>query len=177
MSSNLAVKELNYDDINTYELDLNNSYHFSLFEPLPEETKKEKEEKKEQRQEKKETKAKKALYIKTIVKIAIAFSCVLFSLTFMLGLYAKRDVVAIQITRVENEIKITESEKVRLQSELSEKTAVKNLKDYAETVLGMVQIENYKITYLDKGEVNRVVISGGKSYDDTLWDRIKKTFT
>ena len=177
MSSNLAVKELNYEDINAQELELNNIYHFSLFEPLDEKVKKEKKEKREARQEKKEVKAKEVSYIKTIAKIATAFMCVLSVFTFMLGLNAKRDEVATQISRIENEIKVAESEKIRLQSELGEKTAVSNLKEYAELTLGMVKLENYKITYLQSNEGNRVVISGGKSYDDTLWDKIKKTFT
>lgn len=74
------------------------------------------------------------------------------------------DETAKMINSVENSISIAQSENVRLESALEGMVSIDKVKDYAENNLGMVKLENYKITYFESEEDNHVVVSGGKSY-------------
>lgn len=77
------------------------------------------------------------------------------------------DETATEITRLESDIKIAQSENVRLSSALEGMVSIDKVEDYAENNLGMVKLENYKITYFDSDKGNHVVISGGKTYRDS----------
>ena len=48
--------------------------------------------------------------------------------------------------------------------------SIDKVEDYAERQLGMVKLENYKITYFESDEGNHVVVSGGKSYRNSNKD-------
>ena len=66
-----------------------------------------------------------------------------------------------------------ESENVRMQSELEEKTALKSVESYAENVLGMQK--------LDKSQIEYVSISNGNIVDipennDNIFVRLKNSF-
>ena len=93
-----------------------------------------------------------------------------FSIAFVLGialfLNVKMDETATRINAVQSEINIEKSENVRLESALEGMVSIDKVEDYAENTLGMVKLENYRITYFDSDESNNVVISGGKSYNE-----------
>ena len=74
------------------------------------------------------------------------------------------DEKATKIADIENSIKIEQSDQVRLASALEGKVSVDRIRDYAINTLGMVKLENYKVTYFESEEENHVVISGGKKY-------------
>ncbi len=74
------------------------------------------------------------------------------------------DETAKMINSVEKSISVAQSENVRLESALEGMVSIDKVKDYAENNLGMVKLENYKITYFESEEDNHVVVSGGKSY-------------
>lgn len=90
-------------------------------------------------------------------------------------LNARLDETANAITAVESEMKIVESEHIRLASSLEGMVSIDKVEDFAENNLGMVKLENYKITYFDSDNTNQVVISGGKSYEDSgIGSKFKK---
>lgn len=109
-----------------------------------------------------------------IFSIAAVFSIVLF-------LNVQLDETAMAINSVQHEIDIAKSEKVRLEAELEGMVSIDKVEDYAENNLGMVKLEDFKITYFDSGEDNHVVISGGKSYNEnsilSKFDKIKEYFS
>lgn len=74
------------------------------------------------------------------------------------------DEKATKIADIENSIKIEQSDQVRLASALEGKVSVDKIRDYAVNTLGMVKLENYRVTYFESEEENHVVISGGKKY-------------
>jgi hypothetical protein len=74
------------------------------------------------------------------------------------------DATANSITKIENEINMARSENIRLSSALEGMVSIDKVEDYAENQLGMVKLENYKITYFNSDEGNHVVVSGGKHY-------------
>lgn len=96
----------------------------------------------------------------------------------MLGavIYGKVENAAIH-TEITNQTKYVEmlnSENVRMQSEIEEKTALKSIEAYAEDVLGMQK--------LDKSQIEYVSISTGSVVDipeseDNIFVRIKNTLT
>ena len=96
----------------------------------------------------------------------------------MLGavIYGKVENAAIH-TEITNQTKYVEmlnSENVRMQSEIEEKTALKSIEVYAEDVLGMQK--------LDKSQIEYVSISTGSVVDipeseDNIFVRIKNTLT
>lgn len=94
----------------------------------------------------------------------------------MLGavIYGKVEDAAVH-TEITNQTKYVEmlnSENVRMQSEIEEKTALKSIEGYAENVLGMQK--------LDKSQIEYVSISNGSVVDipeseDNIFVRIKNT--
>ena len=84
----------------------------------------------------------------------------------MIGLNSSLDEKVTKINVVQAQINEAKSEQIRLEAQLDALVSVDKIDDYAVNVLGMVKLEDYKITYIDNVEDNHVVISGGKSYDD-----------
>lgn len=101
------------------------------------------------------------------IKVIAAVFCIFSVVCVAMYLNAKLDETANAIADVEAEMKIVESEHIRLTSCLEGMVSIDKIEDYAENNLGMVKLENYKITYFDSGNTNQVVISGGKSYEDS----------
>ena len=91
-------------------------------------------------------------------------------------IYGKVENAAIH-TEITNQTKYVEmlnSENVRMQSEIEEKTALKSIEAYAEDVLGMQKLDKYQIEYVN--------ISNGSVVDipeseDNIFIRIKNTLT
>ena len=110
----------------------------------------------------KATQASFVMSVKILAVLTVIFS--FFSVAMFLN--GKLDETATDISRIESEIKIARSENVRLESALEGMVAIDKVEDYAENNLGMVKLENYKITYFESDEGNHVVVSGGKSYSD-----------
>lgn len=104
--------------------------------------------------------------IKAGLKVIAALIFV-FSLTAAaMYLNARLDETANSIRRIESEIKIADSENVRLNANLKSLVSIDKVDQFAVSKLGMVKLENYKITYLPQDENSQIVISGGKSYED-----------
>lgn len=99
----------------------------------------------------------------------------------MLGLNGSLDENATKINAVQSRIDEAKSEQIRLEAELDGLVSVDKLDYYAVNVLGMVKLEDYKITYINSEEDNHVVISGGKSYNSgtvaTKFMQIKEYFS
>ncbi|MBO5934555.1 MAG: hypothetical protein J6Q94_03605 [Clostridia bacterium] len=114
-------------------------------------------------------------------KILLSVFSIAFVLGIVLFLNVKMDETATKINAVQSEINIAKSENVRLESTLEGMVSIDKVEDYAEQTLGMVKLENYKITYFDSGESNHVVISGGKSYNTnplaTKFENVKEYFS
>ena len=90
-------------------------------------------------------------------------------------IYGKVENTAIhsEITAQTQYVNMLESENVRMQSELEEKTALKSVESYAENVLGMQK--------LDKSQIEYVSISNGNIVDipennDNIFVRLKNSF-
>ena len=94
----------------------------------------------------------------------------------MLGavIYGKVENAAIH-TDITNQTKYVEmlnSENVRMQSEIEEKTALKSIEEYAENVLGMQKLDKSQIEYVSV--LNGSVVDIPES-EDNIFVRIKNT--
>lgn len=69
-----------------------------------------------------------------------------------------------QINKVDTAISEAKSEEVRLQTQLDSMISLDKVEDYAVNTLGMVKLENYKITYFSFCDSDTVVFSGDKEY-------------
>lgn len=69
-----------------------------------------------------------------------------------------------QISTVDTAISEAKSEEVRLQTQLDSMISLDKVEDYAVNTLGMVKLENYKITYFSFCDSDKVVFSGDKEY-------------
>lgn len=91
------------------------------------------------------------------------------------------DEKATRINSINSDIEIAKSENVRLESALEGMVSIDKVEQFAQENLGMVKLEDYRITYFNSGEENHVVISGGKSYNDNTiiakMNEIKEYFT
>lgn len=95
----------------------------------------------------------------------IALALVLFSMISSL-IYCRVtiDNIGREITTVDSKISEAKSEQVRLQTQLDSMISLDKVEDYAVNVLGMVKLENYKITYFNVCDGDQVVFSGNKEY-------------
>lgn len=112
---------------------------------------------------KSERKATQASFVRSIKVFACVF-CIFSVICFAMYLNVTLDETASQINSVESDIEIAKSENIRLNSALEGMVSIDKVEDYAENNLGMVKLENYKITYFESDEGNHVVLSGGRSY-------------
>lgn len=97
---------------------------------------------------------------------------------FLLGalIYGKVENTAIhsEIAAQTRYVEMLESENVRMQSELEEKTALKSVESYAEEILGMQK--------LDKSQIEYVSISNGNIVDipeteENIFVRLRNSFS
>lgn len=105
------------------------------------------------------------------VKVFIAVAFIFVMMCIPMYLNVKLDETAKNISSVQSQIDIAKSENVRLCSALEGMVSIDKIEKYAENNLGMVKLENYKITYFNSDAGNHVVISGGKSYRNTDSDK------
>ena len=119
-----------------------------------------------------------ALYSAVIMSVAVIVVA-LFAGTISLN--SALDEKVTRINMVQAQIDESKSEQVRLESQLDSLVSIDRLDDYAVNVLGMVKLEDYKITYINNSEDNHVVLSGGKSYEDNSFSmkllKIKEYFS
>ncbi|MBQ8209952.1 MAG: hypothetical protein IJZ35_05160 [Clostridia bacterium] len=110
--------------------------------------------------------------VASALRIAGVLAVVVFVFSFIfaaMSLNSTLDKKVKMIASIEKEISVAQSENVRLNSELEGMISFDKLKDYAENTLGMVLLEDYKITFFESNEENEVVLSGGKSYDSGIF--------
>ncbi len=107
------------------------------------------------------------------VKAMLCVFCVFAVVCIAMYLNVRLDETAAAINSVEESIDVAKSENVRLHSALEGMVSIDKIEDYAENNLGMVKLENYKITYFESDEGNHVVVSGGRSYDSQVGAKLK----
>ena len=135
------------------------------FEPVPQKRKAPKKTAKKQHYtvSKAERNATRASSVKIIKALLIVF-CLFSVICIPMYLNVKLDETAKEISAVQAQIDIAKSENIRLESTLEGMVSIDKIEDFAENNLGMVKLENYRITYFNSDAGNHVVISGGKSY-------------
>lgn len=105
--------------------------------------------------------------IPVAVKKAMCFCLVCFCMMVaLLVMQTRCDTLMSEIADTQSQIKIAQSENVRLNAELSSMMSSDKVEDYAENVLGMVKAESYQISYIDLSEGDEIVVSGDKSLDN-----------
>lgn len=118
-----------------------------------------------------------ALKMRAAVKAAAFAAVSLTCIAFMLLARAQSDELTREIAKMENDIKIAQSENVRLDTAMNSLISMDKVESYAEDVLGMVKAENYQITYIDMSKGDRIVLSGGKSaLSENLTAKLKELF-
>lgn len=112
------------------------------------------------------------------VKLLAAAAVIFMFIGSGLYLNGRLDETARNISRIESQIEIAKSENIRLNSKLEGMVSVDKIENYAENVLGMVKLEDYKVKYFNNDAVNRVIVSGGKTYSDSqgIWGKIQSFF-
>lgn len=99
-----------------------------------------------------------ALKVLVVVVFIFAMMCV------PMYINVKIDETSKSIAAVQKDIDIAKSENVRLESALKAMVSIDRVENYAVNNLGMVKLENYRITYFESDNSDQVVISGGKTY-------------
>ena len=160
-----------------YKFSLFDSYDYGtsapklepVYEPEVKQKKKAPAKKQAKSVSKAQIKATKASVVSSI-KIVAVLVCIFSVFSMAMYLNGTLDETSNKITRLESDIKIAQSENIRLSSALEGMVSIDKVEDYAEHHLGMVKLENYKITYFESGEGNHVVVSGGKTYRNSNQD-------
>ena len=113
--------------------------------------------------------AEQATFNRVLLAMGATVAVVFFSLfACMLALNGQIDEKITEIGIVEDRIAEAVNDQIRLEAELDAAVSIDKIDDYALNVLGMIKLEDYKITYIGAEEENHVVISGGKSYGNAV---------
>lgn len=170
------------------------AYDFSLFEPYeygtaapkyePDYEREERYQRpavKRQKKERAVSQSEKRATIQAGIKAAKLVMTVAVIFMFIgSGLYlnGKLDETARDISRIQSQIEIAKSENIRLNSKLEGMVSVDKIENYAENVLGMVKLEDYKVKYFNNDTGNKVIVSGGKTYSssDGILGKIRRLF-
>lgn len=146
----------NYNNSQAYDLSL---FDMSAAPKRAEERRKEFKIVEPQRKTKKEIQLEKAKDARLVMRVVVV-SLMLFTLIGMqIFTNLRLNEISAYYEEQQNRLKIAESENVRLQMEFDSMVAPEKISELAETKLGMVQRENYQVSFFDLSEGDRVVIS------------------
>lgn len=115
---------------------------------------------------KSEIKSEMRLNIKNSTKVFIVSAICFVFISSLIYSRVNLDELTRDISSLQAEIEIEQSETIRLKMALNSKVSVERIEDYAENVLGMVKLEAYHADYIDLSSGDEIVISGGKTLKD-----------
>lgn len=152
----------------------NTAYDFSLFEThtapaaVPEKETAAKpvllpKKKKSRQQERVEA----ALVAKKTLKVLSLTLCIAFFVGTYIFASMRLDEINHDITQVERDIKVANSENTRLRMELGAMASLDKVEDYAINKLGMVKQEGYQVQYIDLAMDDKVVLANGAAPGET----------
>ena len=99
---------------------------------------------------------------KRVLRILAFSSLILFFLGLVIYSTLELDEINREISKVDKEMKIAQSETVRLNMELDSLISIDKVENYAANTLGMVKVQDYQVVYVDLSTSDRVLMAGGK---------------
>lgn len=99
---------------------------------------------------------------KRVLRILAFSSLILFFLGLVIYSTLELDEINREISKVDKEMKIAQSETVRLNMELDSLISIDKVENYAANTLGMVKVQDYQVVYVDLSTSDRVLMVGGK---------------
>lgn len=104
----------------------------------------------------------------------VAIATVLF-MALGLQIYSRVQVDELdqKLTDINQKISVIESDNTRRNMELNASVSLERVDQYARNELGMVKISDYQVNYIRLSEEDAVEVSGGKSHDKNLAQKIK----
>lgn len=109
---------------------------------------------------------KKGNYLHPIQVIALMLASV-FVLSFMIFSLVQLNEVNSEITQAQKELRVAQSENVRLNSQLETQMSLQNVAKYAEENLGLTKMGSNQVNYISISSGNAIEIPG-KEKKDTL---------
>lgn len=106
------------------------------------------------------------------IKLVSVFSILFALVAFHIYCQVQVDDLNRELSKVNSQIEIVESENTRLNMELDSIISLDKVDDYAQNVLGMVKVENYQVSYIDLSGGDTVTLSGGKEHT-TFVEKVK----
>ena len=95
----------------------------------------------------------------------VAISLVFFALlAFRIYCMVQVDDLNRELSKINSQIEIVESENTRLNMELDSIISLEKVDEFAKNELGMVKVENYQISYINLSGGDAVTLSGGKTH-------------
>ena len=100
-------------------------------------------------------------FFKTSAITIIAILCLAF-FAFTIYNRVELDEINRQISSVEADMLIAESNTTKLQSELNSTISMDKVEEYAYNVLGMVKIQDFQVAYIDLSAEDKIMLANGK---------------
>lgn len=132
------------------------AYDLSLFEPRPAKVVNLKTNKKFQKKQQQRRAIQS--FLNTFATICVAAFAVAV-VGMMIASRIKMTELDGQINDLEKQITALQSEKIRLTDELSSKTSIKSVEEYAYNVLGMQKIESSQVKYIESENCDKAVVA------------------
>ncbi|MBO4383033.1 MAG: septum formation initiator family protein [Clostridia bacterium] len=124
---------------------------------------------KTQKQLREEARRSRAVAVR-VLSIALAFFLVL---GVQIYCQVQVDELDQQLDALNREISVIQSDNTRRNMELNASVSLDKVDEYARNELGMVKISDYQVNYIRLSDQDAVEVSGGKSHEKTLGQKLK----
>lgn len=101
---------------------------------------------------------------KTVKVMVVAITILLF-MAMAIFSRVQLDEINREINAVESQMKIAESDSIRINNELNSIISINNVEDYAINQLGMVKVQEHQVVYVDLSAEDHVAMANGRNVD------------
>ena len=109
--------------------------------------------------------AQTAAETKRAIKVMVVAITILMFMAMAIFSRVQLDEINREINSVENQMKIAESDSIRINNELNSIISINNVEDYAINQLGMVKVQEHQVVYVDLSSDDYVSKVNGRSVD------------
>lgn len=78
-----------------------------------------------------------------------------------------------QISSLDSQMKIAQSDKIKLDNQLNAAISIDKVEDYAVNTLGMVKVQEHQVVYIDLSSSDSVVMADGKEVNEDVLKEIE----
>jgi hypothetical protein len=105
---------------------------------------------------------------KRVIKAMCVATAIFLFMALAIYSRVQLDEINREINSVENQIKLAQSDTIKINNELNSIVSINNVEDYAANQLGMVKVQNHQVVYIDLSSEDYVAKVNGRDTDKVI---------